>query len=86
MLSTKKNITLTGSSIIDGVIAEGYQAVIDSTNPANMTITSWQANKEVYKLNRVQCRQDSAEFEELAYAMQEELMADIPVVEPESAE
>lgn len=75
MLSIKKNITLTGSSKIDGVIAEGYQAVIESDNPQNMTISSWQANKELYKANRVQCRLDSAEFEEMAYAIQEELIA-----------
>lgn len=85
MLSIKKNITLTGSSKIDGVIAEGYQAVIESDNPQNMTISSWQANKELYKANRVQCRLDSAEFEEMAYAIQEELIAGNGVVEETEA-
>lgn len=77
MLTIDTNITLTGKSMIDGVQAEGYQAVIKSDNPEDMTITSWQTNKALYKANRVQCRADSAEFEELAYAKQEELIAEM---------
>lgn len=76
MLSIKKNITLTGNSAIGGIIAECYQAVIDSNNPQDMTITSWQADKAVYKANRAQCRLDSAEFEEAAYALQDEILAE----------
>ena len=33
MLKTKKSITLTGNSVIDGVVVAGYQAVINSDDP-----------------------------------------------------
>lgn len=77
MLNTTKSITLKGNSIIDGVIVEGYQAVINSANPNDMTISSWQQDKALYKANRVQCRADSAEFEETAYALQDEMLAEL---------
>lgn len=75
MLKTTKLITLKGESLIDGVAAEGYQAVINSADPNEMTISSWQSNKALYKANRAQCRQDSAEFEEMAYTIQDEMLA-----------
>lgn len=77
MLNMKKSVTLTGSSIIDGTIAEGYQAVINSENPEDMTISSWQQDKVVYKANRVQCREDAAAFEDAAYALQDEMIAEL---------
>lgn len=76
MLVTKKSITFTGESTIDGTRVAGYQAVIDSTNPADMNLTSWQTDKEMYKQNRVQCRQDQADFEDAAYTLQDELIAE----------
>lgn len=75
MLKTTKSITLKGESIIDGTAAEGYQAVINELNPDDMTISSWQSNKALYKANRTQCRKDSAEFEEMAYTIQDEMLA-----------
>ncbi len=80
----KKNITLTASSIVTittgdttkDVVAESYSATINSDNPNDINISSWQENKAVYKANRTQCRQDSAEFEDAAYAIQDELIAE----------
>lgn len=76
MLNYKKSITLTGGSCIDGVQAEGYSATINSENPEDITLSSWQTDKELYKKNRSQCRQDAAEFEDAAYAIQDELIAE----------
>ena len=73
-LTIKKSITLDGNSVFNGVIAETYRAVIDNENPEDMTITSYQQNKQTYKENRVECRKDSAEFEEVAYALQDEMI------------
>lgn len=75
MLNMKKTTTISGNSTINGVIAEGYNAVINSENPADMTITSYQQDKAVYKANRIQCRADKAEFEDAAYALQDEMIA-----------
>lgn len=76
MLNITKSITLKGTSTIDGVVVEGYQAVINSANPNEMNISSWQQNKPLYKENRAQCRADKAEFEDAAYALQDELLAE----------
>ena len=75
MLNIEKNITFSGKSIIDGKEAEGYTAVIKSEKPQDMVITSWQIDGATYKENRVQCRKDKADFEDAAYAMQDEMIA-----------
>lgn len=76
MLTMEKIITVSGSSVINGVIAEGYRAEINSENPEDITLSSWQQDKATYKANRAQCRQDAADFEDAAYALQDELLAE----------
>lgn len=76
MLNMKRSITLFGASYIDGKQAEGYQAVIESENPNDIRFSNWQTDKELYKANRIQCRQDSADFEDAAYAIQDEMLAE----------
>lgn len=77
MMTMKKEITLTGESKIDGVTAQSYRAVINSENPSDMTLTSVQRDKALYKENRVTCRADEAEFEDAAYALQDEMLAEV---------
>ena len=86
MLKTKKSITLTGNSVIDGKVAEGYSATIDSANPQDMNISSWQQDKPLCKANRAQCRADKAEFEDLAYACQDEMIASMEAEKAELAQ
>lgn len=74
MLSLQKEITYTGRSIIDGVEVVGFSAKIKSDDPTNITFSSWQMNKELYKGNREQCRADEAEFEDKVYEAQDELI------------
>lgn len=76
MLNYKKSVTLTGGSYIEGVQAEGYSATISSDNPEDITLSSWQTDKALYKENRAQCRADAAEFEDVAYALQDEMIAE----------
>lgn len=75
MLNFQKEITFTGRSIIDGVEVVGFSAKIKSDDPSNITFSSWQMNKELYKANREQCRKDEAEFEDKVYEAQDELIA-----------
>ena len=77
MLTTTKKIELTGYSVIDGVNAEFYRATIDSNNPDNIDFGSSQIDKALCKANRVQCRADEAEFEDMAYAIQDEMIAEM---------
>lgn len=76
MLTLERKVTLNGESRIDGLIAEGYRAEISSVNPEDMTITSWQVDRAVYKAVREICRADRAAFEEAAYEMQEQMLAE----------
>lgn len=80
-LTTKKEITLTGESRIGDVIAEVYRAVINSKNPDDMTLTAVQRDKALYKANRTVCRADNAEFEEMAYTVQDEMIAHKSMIE-----
>lgn len=75
MLNTKERISIIGESIIDDISVAGFNATIDSNNPANMNISVYQNNKEAYKKNRVQARADQASFEDMAYAKQDEMIA-----------
>lgn len=77
MLEMKKKTTITGKSVIDGVAVEGYSASIDSENPENMTLSSWQERKDLYKVNRETCRKDAADFEDAAYAIQDKMIAEM---------
>lgn len=75
MLEVNREITLIGSSKIGDEIAENYRATIMSGNPEDMTFSSFQIDKALYKENRTTCREDRAAFEEKAYALQDEMIA-----------
>lgn len=82
-----KKITLTGKSVItvtDGddtrdIAVEGYTCTIDSGKPENMNVSRYFASnegRELYKDNRSECRADYAAFEDAAYALQDEMIAE----------
>lgn len=82
----KKSITLTGQSVItvtaeDGttknVVAETYNATINSADPNNMNLNSYQNDKSICKKYRSQCRKDEADFEDTCYAIQDEMIAEL---------
>lgn len=75
MLRIRKNVTLNGESIFGEKQAAGFSAVINSENPEDMTINQWQANKSLYKEKRVDVNADFAEFQNAAYALQDEMIA-----------
>lgn len=86
----KKSITITGQSVItvtneDGttkeVVAETYNASINSADPVNMNLSSYQNDKALCKANRTQCRADEAEFEDACYAIQDEMIAELEAAE-----
>lgn len=75
-LETTRNVNLTGKSIINGVAVESYTANINQDNPDGMTITRSILNGSVRKDNRTECVADQVAFEDEAYAMQEEMIAE----------
>ena len=73
MLNINKNITLSGTSVIDGVQVAYMSASIstDGGNGANVNKTI--TNQEVYNANKVAVRADIAEFEAKVYEVEDEL-------------
>lgn len=74
-LTTSKSINLSGQSVINGVTVETYTASCSEANPKTMYIQQSTTKQELRKENRTQCRKDRDDFEELAYAMQDEMIA-----------
>ena len=74
MLNINKNITLGGTSVIDGVQVAYMSASIstDGGNGANVNKTI--TNQELYNANKVQVRADIAEFEQEVYKVEDELL------------
>lgn len=75
MLKTNKNITLSGTSEINGVQVVYMSATI-STEGSNANINKNISNQELYNTNKVEVRSDMAEFETMVYAIEDELIAD----------
>ncbi len=73
MLNVSKNITLSGTSVIEGVQVAYMSASIstDGGNGANVNKTI--INQEVYNANKVAVRADIAEFENKVYEIEDEL-------------
>ena len=81
MLKTTQKTTLKGESVIDGIVVSVFTASIDSEDPNQITFSSTQINKTVYKENRVAVRADEAEFEDYAYALQDEMLGEHAIVD-----
>ena len=77
MLKTIKKVTIEGTSVIDDVIVSKFVAAINSEDPNQMTLSSVQINKTVYKENRETVRADEAEFEDYAFSVQDSMLAEL---------
>lgn len=78
-LSAQSVVAVTESNSIREVVVKGFTAVIDSTNPKNMTISTFfqgEVGKALYKEHRAECRADEASFEDEAYALQDQMIAE----------
>lgn len=71
-----KTITIKGLSMVEGVEAASFEAVINSTNPINMILSSSIVNEDEYRNNIVQCRNDENEFRAYAQSLQDEFLAE----------
>lgn len=76
MLKTVKNVTLNGESMIGEKSAMGFSAVINGDNPANIALSNWQNDAELYKENKAECRKDYADFVAKAYEIQDEMLGE----------
>lgn len=78
MLTTiKKEVKLNASATFDGVIAEYYQATINSEDPNDLKYTTSMGDKTSYKNNRDACKEDRSAFEEYMYATQAQMLKEL---------
>lgn len=76
MLEMKREISFTGESKFDGIVAARYTAKIRSDDPNDITMSNYQVNKSLYKENRKVCNQDKMEFEDMIYAEQDRMITE----------
>ena len=73
-LTIVDTIRKTGYTVINNTKVVEYVCVIPSDNPEGMRMTSTRLNLQMYKEFRDICRADLAEFEDLCYELQADLM------------
>lgn len=79
-LETRKQITLTGNSKIeDQVVANMTATIPDDTGVGN--INQYVQNSELYDKNKVAVRKDVRDFQDMVYAIEDEIAAEEEAVE-----
>lgn len=76
MLNITKTTQFRGESKIGETAAKMFEATINTANPENMTLNSYVINYDLYKSNRSAIAADQAAFEDVAYAFQDQLIAE----------
>ena len=74
MLEINKNITLNGTSLINGVQVAWMSATINSDGGTGANVNKTITNQELYNANKTQVRADIAEFEKEVYKVEDELL------------
>lgn len=75
-LKVDKSVTLTGQSLIDGQQAVYLNANITTETVGSSTISQNISNQELYNANRVACRKDISEFQEMVYEVEDDYIKD----------
>jgi len=73
MIKINKNITLSGTSEIEGKQVDYMSATISTNGGSGANINKNITNQELYKANKEQVRADIAEFEKEVYKIEDEL-------------
>ncbi len=76
MLEIVKTTTFTGNSKIGEVAAKIFTATINTETPEDMVLNHYVVNYELYKGNRTTISNDQIEFEDAAYAFQDQLITE----------
>ena len=74
MLEVVKNMTLNGVSKIDGQPVAYMNATLSTDGNGSNKINTNIVNRELYNANKEQVRQDIADFDEMVYAQEDELV------------
>lgn len=80
-VNIKKTVSIKADVMVDGVLAKGYSASIDTDNPNDIAISEYISNKELYKANRNLINIEVAKIEDKAYAEQDAMIKEVTVNE-----
>lgn len=75
MLNANKSITLSGTSVIDGIQVAYMSATVATDGGNGANVNKIITNQEVYNANKVQVRADIAEFEQEVYKIEDGMLA-----------
>ena len=73
----KKEIKFSNEIKIDDKVVKNIDITINSENPLAISKSQWTTDEALYKANRVEIRKKEAEFEDLAYAEQDKMIAEL---------
>lgn len=82
-LQYRKNVTLEGECVVDGIVVEGYRGVIDSKNPDKVEFSSWPGDQAKYRECVDTADVDRKTFRNMVYAIQDEMKAEAAAVKAE---
>ena len=82
MLTKRHTTNINGECIINDVMVAGYSATLSTTNPMDIQFGFWINDTELYKAHRAEARADQAAFEDYAYSVQDEMLAQYAKTEP----
>lgn len=77
MLRINKNITVTGTSEIEGQIVVYMSASIGTEGNVNANINKNITNQELYNANKLIIREDMTAFEKEVYKVEDEINAKV---------
>lgn len=78
-LNTKKSISITGESKINGQQVIYLNADVTTDSAGNTNINQSITDQNLYRQNRVECRKDVDDFQERVWAIEDELLNSLAV-------
>lgn len=74
MLELTKNITLSGMSKINGQVVVYMTANLSTDGSSSNNVSKNISNRELYDANKTEVRKDMADFDDMVYAQEDELV------------
>ena len=75
-MTITKSVTLTAETKINDRVVMRHNATINSENPEDITLSHPILRKTDYRDHRTECMADYQEFEDEAFKIQSEMLAD----------
>lgn len=76
MLKTTKSISLTGNSMINGKPVVYMSANVSNDGGTTNHSSSIQ-DKTLYETNKVECRKDMADFDQMVYQIEDSIQTEV---------